>query len=38
MIPEEKKRGAKLMVLACFGLVLIGTVMGLIWINIYQVR
>jgi hypothetical protein len=35
MIPKEAKRRAAAMTLAAFGLIAIGTVIGLLWISVY---
>lgn len=35
MIPKERKRGATLVTLAAFGLVVIGVVIGLLWVSLY---
>lgn len=35
MIPKEAKRRAVVMTLICFGLLLIGIALGVLWVSIY---
>jgi hypothetical protein len=35
MIPKDAKRRAAAMTVAAFGLIAIGTVLGLLWISVY---
>ena len=35
MIPKHMKRRATAMVVACFGMMAIGTAIGLLWVSIY---
>jgi hypothetical protein len=38
MIPKPMEIRARLLVLACLGVILIGSVIGLIWMSIYAVK
>jgi len=38
MIPEARKKQAYWVVAACFALIAVGVVMGLVWVNLYTVR
>ena len=38
MIPKNRKRGAQLLVLACLGVVVLGSVIGLLWMSMYAVK
>jgi hypothetical protein len=38
MIPKHMERRAKLLALACFGVVVLSSLVGLLWISIYAVK
>ena len=38
MIPKHMERRAKLVALACFGVVLLSSLVGLLWMSMYAVR
>ncbi len=38
MIPKQAKRGALIMTLISFGLLLVGIGLGILWVNTYSVR
>jgi len=38
MIPKNMRRRATATVIACFGIIAIGTAIGLLWVSIYAPR
>ncbi len=38
MIPKAMERRARILVIACFGVVLIGSLIGLLWMSTYAVK
>jgi hypothetical protein len=35
MIPDNKKKGAAILTLICFGVIALGVTLGAIWVSIY---